>query len=148
MRYSQPLICDIIRKSALFIKHVKSNLGSLAWQAMEYETENFDDDNALQLIRKFTPYYNENGETVEPANINGVRKQNDIFYKQVWKTGIVQLSKAEAYLKYKDDIRIHKYLTQIKSIKHRKALTRFRLSILPPSYDRKWEDITILHWII
>ena len=124
----KPLICDIIRKSALFIKHVKSNVGSLAWQAMEYEKENFDDDNVFQLIRKFTPYYNETGETVEPPNINGVRKQNYIFYKQVWKTGIVQLSKAEAYLRYKGDIRIEKYLTHIKNIKHRKALTRFRLS--------------------
>ena len=44
---------------------------------------------------------------------------------------MVKLSKAESYLKYKNDIRLEKYLLMIKNVTHRKALTRFRLSCHP-----------------
>ena len=60
-----------------------------------------------------------------------VQKQNEAFYNQVWKTEIVKLSKAESYLRYKNSIRIEDYLTKIKNVKHRKALTRLRLSCHP-----------------
>ena len=93
---------------------MKSNLGSLASQALEYEHENNDDSNIFQLVRKFTPYFQETEEFVEPLNKKGVQKQNDTFYNQVWKTDIAKLSKAESYLRYKADIRIEDYLTKIK----------------------------------
>ena len=130
----RPLICDIIRKSALYIKHVKLNLGSLVSQALDFESDNNDDSNIFQLARKFTPYYQVNQETqelIEPVNKNEVKNQNEAFYNQLWKTEIVKLSKAESYLRYKNNIRIEAYLTKIKNVKHRKALTRLRLSCHP-----------------
>ena len=126
-----PLICDIIRKSVLYVQHLKSNSESLAGQALAYEWENNDENNLLQLIRKFTQYYQGPVYPTEQLNKRVVRKQNDEFYKQVWKTEIIKLSKAESYVKYKDNINLEDYLVKIKNHKHRKALTRFRLSCHP-----------------
>ena len=130
----RPLICDIIRKSALYIKKVKLNIESLANQALKHESENNDDSNIFQLVRKFTPFYQVNPETqeiTEPLNKKGIHKQNDAFYNQVWRTEITKLSKAESYLLYKSDIRFESYLTKVKNVKHRKALSRLRLSCHP-----------------
>ena len=110
---------------------MKSNPESLAGQALAYEWENNDENNLLQLIRKFTQYYQGPVYPIERLNKRDVRKQNDEFYKQVWKTEIIKLSKAESYVKYKDNINLEDYLVKIKNHKHRKALTRFRLSCHP-----------------
>ena len=78
----RPLICDIIRKSTLYIKQVKSHLGSLANQALEYESENDDNSNIFQLARRFTPFYQVNQETqniIEPVNKYEIQKQNFAF---------------------------------------------------------------------
>ena len=75
---------------------MKSNLGSLTNQALQYESENDDDSNIFQLIR-FTPFYQVNQETQrsnEPVNKYGIQKQNVAFYNIVWKTEIAKLSKA------------------------------------------------------
>ena len=56
---SRPLICDTIRKSALYIQCMKSNPGSLTSQALKYEDENNEDSYILQLVSKFTPYFQE-----------------------------------------------------------------------------------------
>ena len=87
----RPLICDIIRKSALYIKKVKLNLESLAIQGLEYENVNNDDNNIFQLVRKFTPFYQVNPETQavpEPLNKKEIHNQNNTFYNQVWRTEI------------------------------------------------------------
>ena len=128
------LICDITRKSALYINQLKLNPKSLANQALQYESENNDDSNIFQLVRTFTPFYRinqENQEFIQTINKRKIQKQNDAFYNQIWKTDIAKLSKAESYLQYKDNIRMEKYLTSLKNTKHRKALTRLRLSCHP-----------------
>ena len=58
------------------------------------------------------------------------------LYNQVWKTEIAKLSKAKSYLRYKTDIRIEDYLTKIKNIKHRKALTRLKLTCHPVMIEK------------
>ena len=49
-------------------------------------------------------------------------------YEDIWKRDINQLSKAELYKIHKTEIKIEDYLKVIKNCKHRKALTRLRLS--------------------
>ena len=145
----RPLICDIIRKSGLYIKKVKLNLESLAIQGLEYENVNNDDNNIFQLVRKFTPFYQVNPETQavpEPLNKKEIHNQNYTFYNQVWRTEIAKLSKAESYLLYKSNISFENYLTDIKNVKHRKALSRLRLSCHPP-YDRKRQTPKKIHYI-
>ena len=46
-----PLFCDIIRKSVMYIKNIKFNPESLAYQALEYEEEHQDQINILQLVK-------------------------------------------------------------------------------------------------
>ena len=75
----RPLICDIIKKSALYIKHVKSNMDSLAGQALAYESENDDDDNIFHLVRKFTPFHQGNHEAVQLLTKKGVKKTQRCF---------------------------------------------------------------------
>ena len=107
---------------------------SLAYQALENEGENPDESNILQLVHNFTPCFQGNVETqalTVPANKFEVKKQNQSFYKEVSKTEVVKLSKAESYLKYKNDTRLEKYLCLVKNTKYRKALARFRLSYHP-----------------
>lgn len=60
-----PLICNIIRKSVLYIQNVKSRPDSLVCQALEFEGNNTDNCNIFQLVRKFTPFYQEHPETHE-----------------------------------------------------------------------------------
>ena len=113
---------------------MKSNLESLANKALEYESENGDDSNILQLVRRFTRLYQVNQETqksIETASKYGMQKQNLDFYNQVWKTEIAKLSKAESYLQSKGDIRFENYLIKIKNLKHRKASTCLQLSCHP-----------------
>ena len=47
------------------------------------------------------------------------------------KTEVAKLSKAESYLQYKFDVRLENYLVKIQNMKHRKAVTRLRLSCHP-----------------
>ena len=57
--------------------------------------------------------------------------QKDLGLKSTENKLFAKLSKAESYLLYKGDIRLENYLFKIKNIKHRKALTRLRLSCHP-----------------
>ena len=78
------VICDIIRKSALYIKKEKLNLESLATQTLEYENVNNDDHNIFQLVRMFTPCYQVNPETqemTEPLNKKEIQNQNNQITK-------------------------------------------------------------------
>ena len=59
---------------------------------------------------------------------NGVRSCINESYKQIWNTEIRKLSKAESYMQFKENINFEKYLAIIENEKHRKALTRLRLS--------------------
>ena len=62
----------------MYIKYINSNPESLAYQAIEYEGENQDESNVLQLVHKFTPYYQVNEETqalTMPTNKFEVKKQ-------------------------------------------------------------------------
>ena len=70
----------------MYIKHVKSNSESVAYQALIYEDANDDASNILQLVRKFTPFFQVNRETrvlTIPTDNNEVKSQNQRFYKHV-----------------------------------------------------------------
>ena len=74
-------------------------------------------------------------------------RNNFAFYNIIWKTEIAKLSKAESYLLYKGDIRLENYPFKIKNIKHRKALTRLRLSCHPLMRKTSNEPIENVHFV-
>ena len=53
------------------------------------------------------------------------------YYEQIWKSELIKLSKAESYSLYKNSTKLEKYLILTKNQKHRKAISRFRLSCHP-----------------
>ena len=132
----RPLICDIFQKSLNYVNKMKSNLESLAGQALSYEWENNDENNVFQLVRKFPHFYTRPNESTEPLDKREVRKQINEHYNQIWNTEIRKLSKAESYIRYKENIIFEKYITKLKNEKHRKALTRLRLSCHPLMIER------------
>ena len=52
------LICDVITRSALYIKHVDAIDGSFANLSLDFEASLEDEKNVLTLVRQFTPYFN------------------------------------------------------------------------------------------
>ena len=127
----RPLICDIIQKSLVYLNNMESNLESLAGQALKYEWENSDKDNIFQLAREFPHLYRGPNQSVESLDKKKIRNCINESYKQIWNTEIRKLSKAESYKQFKENITFEKYLSIIENEKHRKALTRLRLSCHP-----------------
>ena len=108
----RPLICDIFQKSLNYVNKMKSNLESLAGQALSYEWENNDENNVFQLVRKFPHFYTRSNESTEPLDKREVRKQINEHYNQIWNTEIRKLSKAESYIRYKENIIFEEYITK------------------------------------
>ena len=124
----RPLLCKIIKRSTLYMKHIESVNETLANQALDYEISLDDDCNILSLVRSFTPYFSEINHYVSPQNKQEVKKQTNEFYDNIWKTEINKLSKSDSYLLFKNHIKLEKYTWVIKNPTHRKALSRLRLS--------------------
>ena len=125
---TRPLLCDILRRSVSFLNHVKSNPESLANQALIYERTLDDEGNVLQLVRTCTPF---NQENWEPFDKNKVKKKCHDYYDDIAKLGISNLSKSESFRLYKENIEFSEYLNVVKNNKHRKSLSRLRLSCHP-----------------
>ena len=127
----RPLLCDAIRKSVLYIKYIDLHNSCLANQALDIEISQNDDFNIMSLVRKFTHYFTENTNYICPNNKFDVKK--DLFenYDEIWKNGINQLSKSDTFMSFKTNIRLEKYIWEVKNPKHRTALARLRLSCHP-----------------
>ena len=124
----RPLLCDVIRRSVMYIKHVDLHNGTLANQALDFEISHDDEFNILSLVRKFTDYFSEVSNYLIPTNKTDVKKHVNDKYDNIWKTGINQLSKSDTFNSFKTEIGLEKYTWQVKNVKHRIALSRLRLS--------------------
>ena len=125
----RPLLCNAIRQSTMYIKHVDlNNHCSLANHALDLEISQDDDINILSLVRNFTDYFTENSNYRSPKNKTDVKKNVCETYDQIWKTSINLLSKSDAFNSFKSEIKLEKYTHIVKNKKHRIALSRLRLS--------------------
>ena len=125
---TRPLLCNIIRRSIFYIKSVEGNDETLANQALEIETDLQDERNILSLIRKYTPFYQEEHNFLTPKNKMTVRKLISQNYDNIWKHDINLSTKASSFLSYKLNNGLEKYTWSIKNKKHRTSLSRLRLS--------------------
>ena len=87
-----------------------------------------DDEHILSLIRKYTPFYQENNHFLEPKDKIDIKNQVSLIYDEIWMHDINLLLKASSFLSYKTNIELEKYTFLIKNQKHRVALSRLRLS--------------------
>ena len=120
----RPMLTDIIKRNALFIQHAKLDPNSLVFTALEVESESRNEpDNIFNLVDKFT---NPNSQNI--TNKYNLKKVINATYDDIWKTEINNLSKAESYTIHKTLSKFEVYLKVVKNNKHRRALSRFRLS--------------------
>ena len=127
----RPLLCDIIRRCVLYIKHVASVNGSLANEALDLEIPLDDENNILSLVRRFTPYFQETNHFLEPKDEKAVKHQVINYYDKIWKSEIMLMSKANTFRLFKNDIRLENYTWIVKNHHNRIALSRLRLSSHP-----------------
>ena len=79
----RPLLVNIILKSALYIKHVALNIGTLASAALDNELSLSDDSNIFCLTRNFTPYYNPNTNYQIPEGRTKLKKLVTELYDEI-----------------------------------------------------------------
>ena len=126
----RPLICDVITRSALYIKHVDSIDGTFANLALDIEASVVDEKNVLTLVRQYTPYYTEADYLVPKAN-DEIKQNVKQTYDTFWKSEINSMSKSDTYLLIKENVRFEKYMGAIKNHHHKIALSRLRMSSHP-----------------
>ena len=84
---TRPLLSNIIRRSILYIKSISLCDETLANQALESETDLYDDQNIFSLVRKYTPFYQENYNFLEPKDKTEIKNQVSLKYDELWKGG-------------------------------------------------------------
>ena len=84
---TRPLLSNIIRRSILYIKSTSLCDETLANQALDLETDLYDDHNIFSLVRKYTPFYQENYNFLEPKDKKEIRNQVSLKYDELWKGG-------------------------------------------------------------
>ena len=124
----RPLLCNIIKRSILYIKSIDQCNEILANQALEIETDIRDEKNILSLVRKYTPFYQEQNNFLAPKN--KIEAKNHILqnYDEIWERNINLSTKASSFLTYKTNNKLEQYTWLIRNQKHRVALSRLRLS--------------------
>ena len=123
-----PLYCKVIRKTVSFIQSIVTKPHSLVYEALQYEKVINDDKNIFQMIKTFTPFHGIDLKTFCSLTKSDIFRQIEACYNEIWRTELANLSKAETYKKVKSNIGLEAYLSSVKNAKHRKSLSRLRLS--------------------
>ena len=84
----RPLLCDAIRRSVIYIKHVDINNESLANVAMDFKISQIDECNILSLARNFTNYFSELSNYSSPK----------ARYDDIWINFINLLLKSDTFI--------------------------------------------------
>ena len=123
----RPLICDVITRSAMYIKHVDNIDGSFANLALDFEVAIDDEKNVLSLVKQFTPYFKE-VDFFAPKSGDEVKRSVKLTYDTFWKSELLTMSKSDTYLLIKGNVVFEKYLSTVKNSRQRVALSRLRTS--------------------
>ena len=121
---SRPLLLEILKRSISYRKSVIERESSIVNTALEFETQNDSLPNFCHFVNNF----NVNNEDFANVSKYVVNKKSQDNYDRIWWTLINESPKADAYVMVKRSIFPEKYLFQVKNLKHKLALSRFRLS--------------------
>ena len=122
---TRPLLIDVIKRVISYINNVKERHDSLANSAYLFETRNDVGPNFSKYLNKFNL---SGGSNIFGENKNKIKKICQENYDKYWCLGITESPKAISYKKFKTTVYLEKYLSYVINIKHKIALTRFRLS--------------------
>ena len=120
----RPLITHLIKRFILYAKNVQQRTSNLCYDALVYETKNSESPNFIKFIEKF----NLNIEDMVQKSKAGLSKICHGTYDRFWGESISVSPKAISFNKYKTNIILESYLAQKFNIKHKIAISRFRLS--------------------
>ena len=119
---ARPLIVQIIGRVISYINNIKTRNSSLVHAALRYELDT--DSNMATFVNKFglnlNDLYNKSKFVV-----NKICNNN---YDRYWSRVVNESPKALSYALFKNNIHFEKYLSEVRNIGWRKAMSRFRLS--------------------
>ena len=123
----RPLLVDIIGRVVSFVKSIRDRLDSTVYSAYDFELNNETSPNFCKFVDKF----NFNPVDIFALNKRKLKKICEDNYDRHWWEQICISPKAIAYMNFKRIIKFEDYLLQVCNNKHKKTLSRFRLSNHP-----------------
>ena len=120
----RPLITLIIKRYISYFKCVKERRSSLCYDAFVFEAENSESPNFCKFVENFSL----DVENLTLKSKEEVHKICAYSYDRFWKTAISQSEKAFSFNKFKTNIAFESHLNLQLSVKHKIAISRFRLS--------------------
>ena len=121
---ARPLILQILKRVISYINSVKKRKFSTVNTAFEFESKNDINPNISTYIDKFN-LIEGNLIDVKKHKLNKICQDN---YDRYWWGVVNDSPKAISFVMFKRSVCLEKYLHQVKNLKNKKALSRFRLS--------------------
>ena len=122
---ARPLLIEVIRRTISYMKDIQRRKDSLVYKAWDFELNNNIIPNFITFIDKFNL---NNNDIINEGNKREVKKTCYDKYDRFWKMEVDNSPKALSYKTFKANVNFEKYLFEVKSVKYRIALSRFRLS--------------------
>ena len=126
----RPLLLNVIKSVVAYTENIKNRPTSTVYAAYDYESHNDVNPNFCTFIEKFDL----NLQNV--VNKNMLKKICQDTYDRRWWEEIINSPKATSYAKFKNNVKWESYLNQVENSKHKKSLSRFRLSNHPLLIER------------
>ena len=120
----RPLINNIIKRFILYTKNVNSRPFNLCHDALKFEKNNNETPNFCKYLHNYSLDM-KNLLSKSKLAISKICQEN---YDRFWKEKILQSSKATYFCKFKLSIGLEKHLKFNFNIRHKKAISRFRMS--------------------
>ena len=121
---ARPLLIQIIRRHVAYIKSCRERTSTMAFTAYDFECNNDIKPNFCISPEKL----NLNLQNLKDETKWKIKKLCEEGYDRLWREAIKESPKASLFMKFKTSVYFEKYLQHVKNIKHKKALTRFRVS--------------------
>jgi hypothetical protein len=118
----RPLIVQILKRVISYVGNIKQRSSTLVNVASQCELTT--ESNMTTFLQKFDL----NIEELHDKSKFEVKNICHNNYDRYWSKAVNESPKALSYILFKNNVRLEKYLYQVKNKSHRKAMTRFRLS--------------------
>ena len=126
----RPLLLNVIRSVVAYTENIKNRPTSTVYAAYDYELHNDVNPNFCTFIEKFDLHLQND------VTKNILKKICQDSYDRRWGEEISDSPKATSYAKFKSNVKWESYLNQVENSKHKKSLSRFRLSNHPLLIER------------
>lgn len=120
----RPLLVNTLTRVISYIKSIKNRAESTVHTAYLFEKNNVTSPNFCTFMSKFDM----DVEELCDKSKTEVKTLCNSNYDRYWSSALNESPKAESYILFKTNLCFEKYLYVIKNSRHRKSLSRFRIS--------------------